>query len=129
MTKIKGPLFPSFKDPPFPTGHFVNVTARPEPQRSLPAGKSWIHHDGKQARLRRLRQMCGNIVHSTDPDIMAALQRVREISRDNEAGFLFVVSKAKSVADSNDLSIAIALNYMVDHIHDNDEKAEEKNEV
>lgn len=58
MSRFKGPMFESFKNPPGPT---VRYWQRPTPeaqvpQRALPAGKQWVAHDkptGKAAARRR----------------------------------------------------------------------------
>lgn len=114
MTRLKGPVFPSFREPPQPNPD----GQRHNPNRSIEAGKSWVAHSGIKARLRYLRQQCRPILSSKDPELLAAVERVRLVATKdgitNEAGMLFVLLKAKEISEQMDISVAEAITIMVE---------------
>jgi len=112
--KIKGIIFPSFKEPPNSTW---NPTPKLRPRRSLPEGKAWVAHSGLKARVRILRQSCRNILSSKDPIDIALLKQTREVVSAGpyqEYGILSILFKAQQDAILNDLSWQETLEYILE---------------
>jgi hypothetical protein len=112
---IKGPIFPSFREPSNPRNTLVE--SQDPPQRSLQPGKIWLTHSGRQSRIRRLRQICRPLLNSKDLEIKDAIRRVSEISAEQgEYGMLIVLSTAKEIAESNNIEFIEAVHTMLDKV-------------
>lgn len=109
--KFKGPVFPSFKEPPSPRINLSLATPTP-PDRALPVGQSWIHHNGQKAILRNLRRMCATTLLSTDQEVLETVRVVKEFlpSEVDRLRFIYV---AQVTAESNGISLLTSMNELV----------------
>lgn len=108
---FKGPAFESFLNPPVGSGK------NPNKNRSLPPGKEYCSHSGKASRLRRLRQSTRHLVDSRDPEVIAAVERVREAVKDDplpEYTFLYLLFQATETSNSTGASIPEVVGFMID---------------
>jgi len=82
-------------------------------------GQSYISHQGRQQRLRRLRQLCAKTLRSKDPGLMEAVERVR-VATSTEAtpeyGFLFLINRAQIISEESGVDLALAMSIMMDQL-------------
>lgn len=109
--KFKGPVFPSYKEPPSPSS-----TPRELPDRALPPGKSWLSHTGNRARLRNLRTAVKPILDDKSPEMTAALVKLRESVKNDpmpEYAFLHILFSAKEAAEGAGVTPLQSIEYML----------------
>ncbi len=119
---FKGPVFPSFKNPPPASKGF-----RQHPDRALTVGSEWASHTGRRQRFRNLRNVSRTALNSKDPETISALARIREAVKDDpepEFGFLNILAAANRSADDTGVSIVEAIDYMLIKWAEINEKAE-----
>ena len=99
MTKFKGPAFPSFLD-----------------QKEPAPRQQWISHNGKKQRVKNLRIVCRPVLSSSDPMVIEAIARARELvsGQFEEHGVLMIIHQAMEVSDDTGVDFVEALDYIVD---------------
>jgi hypothetical protein len=128
---IKGFMFPSYKDQ-IPSG-------QPSGQgsRALPRGQQWLRHAGFRQRMKVLRQQCRELLRSEDPEILAAIEKIRfstSTEKTPEYGKLYLMNKIREIADDNgipfpeatDLILASMQKLVQEHTDAQDEAARSK---
>lgn len=111
MTKFKGPVFESWKNPPRPS------STKTQNSRVLPLGKSWISHTGAKARLRNQRKICFHILRDKDPEVVEAVERIRVRTSSEphpEQAMLYLLAVAKERADEAGVPINMAIDVLID---------------
>jgi hypothetical protein len=106
--KFKGPVFPSFKNPP----------AAHTTQKSY----TWRGpHSSLRAALRNLRHACKPILESTDPQVVAQVARVVAMTKDeptSEFGKLHLIHAAIEACDQTGEPWHVCMKYMLDKFED-----------
>lgn len=113
MSKFKGIVFPSFKEPPSPTGKISTST------RSLPEGKQYLPHGNSRAMMRNLRHVVKKHLDSKDPDTIEALNRVRmatSTEQNAEHSFLHLLYIANLAAEKSSTPICLAVHLLMNQL-------------
>lgn len=96
--RVKGVLFPSFKDAMNPSGRSGQGS------RALPKGREWRYHQGRLGRIKNLKRLCAPILSSTDEATLAAIEVARAATStepEPEYGKLFLVNRARELGEDN----------------------------
>ena len=118
--RFKGLVLPSFLEPPS-----ASLKFKVHPDRALPKGQTWLAHSGRRARIKNLRNECRSILSSKDPEVIAAVDRVRGILKDDpepEYGLYNILFAARRASDDTGASIPQTIDYMVKKWEEQDKK-------
>lgn len=91
------------------------------PNRTLPIGKQWVAHSGKQARMRYIRQFCNKILKSQDLEVIDVIKRADQlVSRGvhHDYGVLLVINTARETSESTGIGFVATLSYMLDKLEE-----------
>jgi hypothetical protein len=85
--------------------------------KTLEHPHQWKSHQGRRNRIRNLRHLCAPLLKSKDEATKEAIDRARlatSTEPEPEYGMLFLINRAREVAEDNHLGWTDALNTTLD---------------